>query len=67
MALSGRYDKNENFDGRFTPCHRLFKVAENNNIRLSYQDGLSLPSAQQQFINTDIGGSIKLIGEYDYF
>ena len=38
LIASGRYDKNENFDGRFTPrFSAVVKVAEDNNIRLSYQ------------------------------
>ena len=68
LTLSGRYDKNENFDGRFTPrATALFKVAENNNIRLSYQTAYRFPSTQQQFINLDIGSNVKLIGGNDYF
>lgn len=62
LSASGRYDKNENFDGRFTPrITALFKVADNNNIRLSYQTAYRFPSTQQQFINLDLV-SYKLIG-----
>jgi outer membrane receptor for ferrienterochelin and colicin len=36
LIASGRYDKNENFDGRFTPrFSAVVKVADDNNIRLS--------------------------------
>jgi len=68
LTLSGRYDKNEFFKGRFTPrATALFKVAENNNVRLSYQTAYRFPSTQQQFINLDIGSNVKLIGGNDYF
>jgi|JI10StandDraft_1071094.scaffolds.fasta_scaffold32238_6 outer membrane receptor protein involved in Fe transport len=62
ITLSGRYDKNQNFKGRFTPrATMLFKVKENNNIRVSYQTAYRFPSNQQQFINLAVG-SVRLIG-----
>ncbi len=62
LSASARYDKNENFDGKFTPrITAVFKVAENNNIRLSYQTAYRFPSTQQQWINLDLL-SYKLIG-----
>lgn len=62
LQASARYDKNENFDGRFTPrVTAVVKVAENNNIRLSYQSAYRFPSTQQQWINLDLN-SYKLIG-----
>lgn len=62
IQASGRYDKNENFEGRFTPrITGLFKVAPNNNIRVSYQTAYRFPSTQQQWINLDLS-SYKLIG-----
>lgn len=63
LTVSGRYDKNENFKGRFTPrATAVFKVAENNNVRLSYQTAYRFPSNQQQFINLNVGSNVKLIG-----
>lgn len=63
LTFSGRYDKNENFAGRFTPrITGLFKVAENNNIRLSYQTAYRFPSTQQQWIDLTISPGVKLIG-----
>ncbi|MFN8243137.1 MAG: TonB-dependent receptor [Ferruginibacter sp.] len=63
LTVSGRYDKNENFKGRFTPrATATFKVADNNNIRLSYQTAYRFPSNQQQFINLAVGSNVKLIG-----
>ncbi|MCP9750879.1 TonB-dependent receptor [Ferruginibacter sp. HRS2-29] len=67
LTASGRYDKNENFEGRFTPrVTAVVKVAENNNIRLSYQTAYRFPSTQQQWINLDLL-SYKLIGGNDAF
>jgi outer membrane receptor protein involved in Fe transport len=63
LTLSGRYDKNENFDGRFTPrATALIKVAKDNNIRLSYQQAYRFPSTQDQYINLLTGGVNRLIG-----
>ncbi len=67
ITASGRYDKNENFKGRFTPrVTAVFKVAENNNIRLSYQTAYRFPSTQMQWINLDLL-SYKLIGGNEAF
>jgi len=63
LTVSGRYDKNQNFEGRFTPrATALFKVAENNNVRLSYQTAYRFPSTQQQWIDLTVAGGVQLIG-----
>lgn len=64
LSLSGRYDKNENFDGRFTPrITGVYTVAPNNNIRISYQTGYRNPTTQNQYIDLSVGGgSTRLIG-----
>ncbi len=63
-----RYDKNENFEGRFTPrATALVKVAPNNNIRLSYQTAYRFPSTQDQYINLLTGGANRLIGGLPQF
>lgn len=68
LTVSGRYDKNQNFAGRFTPrITALFKVANNNNIRLSYQTAYRFPSTQQQWIRLDVGGNVKLVGGNKFF
>ncbi len=68
LSLSGRYDKNENFDGRFTPrATALFKVAKNHNVRVSYQTAYRFPSTQQQWIDLDVGSSTRLLGGVPYF
>jgi outer membrane receptor protein involved in Fe transport len=62
LTASGRYDKNENFEGRFTPrITASIKVAKDNNIRLSYQEAYRFPNNQDQWINLQTPGSI-LIG-----
>ena len=62
LTASGRYDKNQNFDGRFTPrVTALVKLAENNNLRLSYQTAYRFPSNQSQWINLQVG-STRLVG-----
>jgi outer membrane receptor protein involved in Fe transport len=63
LSISGRYDKNENFAGRFTPrATALIKVAKDNNFRLSYQQAYRFPSTQDQYINLLTGGVNRLIG-----
>jgi outer membrane receptor protein involved in Fe transport len=58
-----RYDKNENFDGRFTPrIAGVFTVAPQNNIRLSYQTGYRNPTNQDQYIDLPIRANTRLIG-----
>lgn len=68
LIASARYDKNDNFDGKFTPRVSLvIKVAEDNNIRLSYQQAYRFGSTQQQFINLRVGGGTALIGGVQSF
>jgi len=62
-----RYDKHENYDGRFTPRFTAtFKVAKNNYIRASYQQAYRFPTNQDQYINLNVGSGI-LIGHLDLF
>jgi outer membrane receptor protein involved in Fe transport len=68
ITLGGRYDKNENFKGRFTPrATAVFTVAKNSNIRVSYQTAYRFPSTQQQWINLNVGGNTRLIGGQEQF
>ncbi|HTN05162.1 TonB-dependent receptor [Agriterribacter sp.] len=63
LSVSGRYDKNDNFKGRFTPrASAVVKLADDHNVRLSYQTAYRFPSTQQQYINLEIGGGQFLIG-----
>jgi outer membrane receptor protein involved in Fe transport len=62
LSVSGRYDKNSNFKGRFTPrATALFKVAKDNYIRASFQTAYRFPTTQNQYINLQTG-SARLIG-----
>ncbi|MGZ3924783.1 MAG: TonB-dependent receptor plug domain-containing protein, partial [Flavisolibacter sp.] len=57
LSFSGRYDKNEDFKGHFTPrATALVEVAKDNNIRLSYQTAYRFPSTQQKYIRLNVGG-----------
>lgn len=65
LKLTGslRYDKNANFEGRFTPRGTaLVRIFPNNNIRVSVQTAYRFPSAQDQYINLLTGGANRLIG-----
>jgi outer membrane receptor protein involved in Fe transport len=63
LSVSGRYDKNDNFAGRFTPrATAVVKIAEDNNIRLSYQEAYRFPTTQNQWINLLVGGGTRLMG-----
>lgn len=64
LIASGRYDKQTNFEGKFTPrVAAVIKVARDNNIRLSYQTAYRFPSNQNQYISLRLGGgSSYLIG-----
>ena len=71
LTASGRYDKSENFKGRFTPrVTASIKVAKDNNIRFSYQQAYRFPNNQDQWINLRTPGSILigcLQGFNDYY
>jgi outer membrane receptor protein involved in Fe transport len=68
LTVSGRYDKNENFDGRFTPrATALLKVAKDNHIRFSFQQAYRFPSTQDQWINLRTPASILIGGLPDFY
>ena len=68
LAVSGRYDKNQNFKGRFTPRATLtYKLADYNHLRLSYQTAYRFPSNQQQWIDLGVGTGVRLLGSNKYF
>lgn len=63
LTVSARYDKNQNFDPRFTPrASAVIKIAKDNNLRFSYQQAYRFPSTQNQWINLIVGGGTYLIG-----
>lgn len=51
LSASLRYDKNENFDGQFTPRISAVTTFGDHNIRLSYQTGFRIPTTQNQYID----------------
>ena len=63
LGVSGRFDKNENFEGKFTPRFTaLIKMAEGHNLRASYQTAYKFPTTQQQWIKLNVGNVILLGG-----
>lgn len=55
VQFSGRFDKNQNFDGRFTPrISTVWEFAEGHNLRGSYQTGFRIPTTQDQYIDLDV-------------
>jgi outer membrane receptor protein involved in Fe transport len=63
FTVSGRYDKNTNFKGRFTPrATALIRLAKDNHLRFSYQTAYRFPSTQQQYIDLEAGGAILIGG-----
>ena len=56
LSASGRYDKNGDFKGKFTPRFTaLVKIINNNFLRLSYQTAYRFPSNQQKYIRLNVG------------
>lgn len=63
LTASVRYDKNENFKGKFTPrFSAVMKVAKDQNIRLSYQTAYRFPTTQNQWINLQTGTAFLIGG-----
>jgi iron complex outermembrane recepter protein len=64
LKLSGsiRYDKNQNFEGRFTPrATAVYTVASNHHFRTSFQTGFRNPSPTDQYIKLN-AGVITILG-----
>jgi len=63
LSFSGRYDKNEDFKGKFTPrATALVKIAQDQNLRFSYQTAYRFPTTQQKYIRLDVGDYTLLGG-----
>lgn len=63
LTASGRYDKNTNFKGKFTPrFSAVVTVAPDNYIRASYQNAYRFPTNQNQWINLNTGQGILIGG-----
>lgn len=61
LTTSLRYDKNENFEGQWSPRISGVYSAGNHNFRASYQTGFRLPTTQDQYINLQTPQA-KLLG-----
>ena len=73
LSASFRYDKNEYFDGQLSPrASAIFTIAENHNIRASFQRGFRIPTSQDQFIDLDVvsrrlvGSNPALVDRYNF-
>ncbi len=75
LELTGslRYDKNEYFDGQFSPrISGVYSTPTNQNFRASFQRGFRIPTTQDQFIDLDvvtrrlIGSNQALIDRYNF-
>lgn len=51
LTASARYDKNENFEGQWSPRISGVYTEGNHNFRASYQTGFRIPTTQDQYIN----------------
>lgn len=71
LSASVRYDKNENFEGQFTPRVSGVATFGDHNIRLSYQSGFRIPTTQNQYIDlrtpagTLVGGLPEFNSRYN--
>lgn len=62
LTASIRYDKNQNFDGRFTPrASAVYTIAKNHHIRTSFQTGFRNPTPGDQYIKLN-AGPITILG-----
>lgn len=62
LTASLRYDKNENFDGYFTPrIAAVFTAAKTHNFRTSFQTGFRNPTPVDQYIHLNVG-PITILG-----
>ncbi|MEZ4904059.1 MAG: TonB-dependent receptor plug domain-containing protein [Spirosomataceae bacterium] len=70
LSASIRYDKNQNFEGQFSPRLSAVTTFGDQNIRLSYQTGFRIPTTQNQYIDlqtpaaTLIGGLPEFDSRY---
>ncbi len=68
LRLTGsvRYDKNENFDGQFSPrISAVYGVGASHNFRASYQTGFRNPTTQGQYIDLNVINA-RLLGGLPY-
>jgi outer membrane receptor protein involved in Fe transport len=62
ITLAGRYDKNQNFKGRLTPrITGVYTLAQDHNLRVSYQTGYRNPTTQDQYTYAIVGGGSQIL------
>lgn len=62
VTVSGRFDKNQNFAGYFTPrASAVFSATDRHHFRASYQTGFRNPTPSDQFIKLNVG-PITILG-----
>ncbi|HEV7332599.1 MAG TPA: TonB-dependent receptor [Flavisolibacter sp.] len=62
LSFAGRYDKNQDFKGRFTPrATALLHIANGQNLRFSYQTAYRFPTSTQRYVRLDVG-SYTILG-----
>lgn len=66
LTASARYDKNENFEGQWSPRVSGVFTSGNHNIRASYQTGFRIPTNQDQYIDL-VTPQAHLIGGLPFF
>ncbi|MFP4094730.1 MAG: TonB-dependent receptor [Cyclobacteriaceae bacterium] len=73
LTGSMRYDKNEYFEGQFSPrLSAVYSTKTNQNFRASFQRGFRIPTTQDQFIDLDvvtrrlIGSNAALVDRYNF-
>jgi len=73
LTVSGRYDKNVNFAGHFTPrASAVVKLMQDHNLRFSYQSAYRFPTTQNQWINLNTSqgrlmGGLPQLRDYYHF
>lgn len=66
LTASLRYDKNENFEGQWSPRVSGVYSVGNHNFRASYQTGFRIPTTQDQYIDL-VTPQARLIGGLPLF
>lgn len=66
VVVSGRVDKNVNFDAQFSPRAYVVYTKNDHSFRIGGQQAFRMPTLQNQYINLDLG-PIKLLGNLDGF
>jgi outer membrane receptor protein involved in Fe transport len=62
LIASGRFDKNQNFQGRFTPrASAVYSPSDNHNFRASFQTGFRNPTPVDQYMKM-FAGAITILG-----